>query len=290
MPWWRTHCQAPAPILVSADRLRVYCGCWDAQGISRIGYVDLDANDPRVVLGFSESPVLDIGEPGTFDENGLVPMGVGLVAGQVFLYYTGFQLGHKVRYYMFAGLGISQDGGASFKRASRAPVLDRSEEGLCTRGGPTIIVEDNKVKMWYAAGTEWAEVGGKPRPTYSIYYLESPDGIEAGKRGHLCIAYDPRSEHGLGRPQVSKVGQVYKMFHTRRTIDMKYSIGYAESPDGRHWTRKDSELGLTHSDGGWDSEMIYFPYLIQVGKEYYLFYNGNNFGGTGLGCARLKEW
>ncbi len=269
--------------------IRVLFGAFDKDNVSRIGFVDIEI-DSFKIKEFSNTPILDIGENGTFDENGVHPMGIIEHNGKLFLYYTGYQLGKKVPYFMFAGLAVSNDGGYSFTRLQRFPVLDRSEEGLCTRGGPTGFVENDTFKLWYAAGSTWEMVGGKPRPTYDIFFQENINGVEFQTQGHRCINYNPETEHGLGRPQVIKAGRYYIMFHTIRTRDMKYSIGFATSKDGKTWVRRDNELGLKHGQNGWNSEMIYFPYFIKIKDCYYLFYNGNGFGKTGIGIEKLLDW
>ncbi len=287
--WWKSHLSAPVPFLLNDKTIRVLFGAFDENNVSRIGFVDIDI-DTFKQINYSHLPLLDIGEDGTFDENGVHPMGIVYNDCKLLLYYTGYQLGKKVPYFMFAGLAISDDGGNTFSRYQRYPVLDRSEEGLCTRGGPTGFKEDNTFKLWYAAGSTWELVGGKPRPTYNIYFQESKDGINFINNGYNCINYNPKTEHGLGRPQVIKAGKYYIMFHTIRTIDMKYSIGFATSKDGKNWKRRDNELGLTHGKSGWNSEMIYFPYFIKIKDDYFLFYNGNGFGKTGIGIEKLIDW
>jgi predicted GH43/DUF377 family glycosyl hydrolase len=49
----------------------MYAGFRDQQGVSSVGFVDLDAHDPARVLRVSERPVLEQGRPGTFDDNGV---------------------------------------------------------------------------------------------------------------------------------------------------------------------------------------------------------------------------
>ena len=48
-----------------------------------------------------------------FDDNGVFPGHVNLFSNKIFLYYTGFQLGKKVRHYNFGGLAISNRNGSS---------------------------------------------------------------------------------------------------------------------------------------------------------------------------------
>ncbi len=278
---------APSAILINPDVIRIYLGCWDANGISRIGYIDVEAGNPQQVVGVSDRPLLDIGDDGCFDENGVFPAHASKVGGCVYLYYTGFQLGHKVPHYNFGGLAVSEDGGNSFRRWGRAPVLDRTEEGLCVRAGQSVFVEDGNFHTCYSAGSEWAQVGGKQRPVYHVYYQSSPDGVTYRPNGRRIVECDPDEEHGLGRPQLIRLGARYYVFYTRRKLDMKYSYGYAVSEDFLTWKRLDDEPVVEHSESGFDSEMVYFPSVVDAGNDVFMFYSGNGFGRDGLGCARL---
>ena len=66
-----------------------------------------------------------------------------------------------------------------------------------------------------------------------------------------------------------------------------YRIGYAESNDGLEWERKDEEAGIDVSQDGWDSEMIEYPCVFQHGGSWYMLYNGNGYGASGIGLAVL---
>ena len=286
---YRGQALAPSAVALDERTIRVYFGKLDDKGISRIAYADVDAADPVKVLRVSEKPVLDIGRKGMFDDNGVFPAHASKIGGQIYFYYTGFQLRTDVRYTMFGGLALSADGSA-FGRAQETPVTGPAPEGRYFRGGPCALFEDGAFKFWYSSGSVWEEVGGKQRPTYDIYFQPSPDGKSIGPAGRLCVAYDRNTEHGLGRPQVLKTKGLYRMFYTRRTKDMKYAMGYAESPDGLTWTRRDDAMGLEHSPSGWDSQMVYFPSIVETGGRTLMFYNGNDFGKDGFGLAELVSW
>ena len=66
-----------------------------------------------------------------------------------------------------------------------------------------------------------------------------------------------------------------------------YKIGYAESSDGINWLRLDNELSFNPSEKGWDSEMVEYPCVFEHGREVCMLYNGNNYGETGFGLAKL---
>ena len=78
------------------------------------------------------------------------------------------------------------------------------------------------------------------------------------------------------------------MWFTYRKKYSQYKIGYAESTDGINWNRLDDEVGITTSDAGWDADMICYPCVFRHGGNTYMLYNGNNFGGDGIGLAILE--
>ncbi|HEX8161028.1 MAG TPA: hypothetical protein VF538_04105 [Pyrinomonadaceae bacterium] len=285
--WAQTHARVPTSIMLDEDRVRVFAGFLDAGKVGRVGFVDVDARDPLRVLRVSERPVLDIGQPGAFDDNGVQPSCVVRDGDRLWLYYTGWQLGVKVRYYMFDGLAASDDGGESFTRQRRVPVLDRSDEELFVRTIPHVLRDGARWRMWYIAGDRWIEAGGKQLPTYNMRYMESGDLARWGERGEVCMDTEGEDEFGFGRPFVVVGGGLHRMWYSIRTRSKGYRLGYAESRDGLAWARRDAEVGIDVSADGWDSQMLCFACVQPTKYGTYLFYNGNNYGETGFGVAVL---
>lgn len=294
LPWWRSHTMAPAPIMLGEGIVRVYMGCWTDDKISRIGYVDVRADRPTEVIGVSNNPVLEIGRDGCFDENGVFPAhAYRFDDGRVYLYYTGFQLGHKIRHYNFGGLAISEDGGQTFRRHSEAPIMDRADEGLFVRAGQSIErADDGGFHVIYSAGSSWHMCQGELRPVYDVFHQKSPDGIELNKVGRKIVSCNLQVEHGLGRPQIIRLGDAYYAFYTRRIIEnMRYFIGCARSTDGENWERIDHVFDdiAYGAPGDFDAEMIYFPAVVKVSDtRALLFYSGNYFGRDGMGVMELR--
>lgn len=292
--WWASHAMAPAPILLDDKTIRVFLGCWTKEKISRIGYVDVAREDPTKVLSVSERPVLDIGRDGCFDENGVFPAHVSVLDdGRVFLYYTGFQLGHKIRHYNFGGLAISEDGGRAFKRYSQAPVMDRADEGLFVRAGQSIeTADEGGYHVVYSAGSSWHPCAGELRPVYDVFYQKSPDGIALARAGRKIVSCDLSVEHGLGRPQIIRLGEFFYVFYTRRIIkNMKYFLGCARSKNGQDWERQDDLFSSVPygSEKDFDSEMVYFPAVVKVSDDKaFLFYSGNDYGRDGMGVMEVS--
>lgn len=290
LAWAKKYAFPPTPYFISDDVLRIYVAFCDENTVGRIGFVDVSADNPSEILRVSQEPVLDIGAPGAFDENGILPTSVLDVEGKIYMYYVGYQLGYKVRYFQFEGLAISEDGGNSFKRRLRTPVTDRSDAELLNRTSAFVRLRNGGFEMWYVGGSEWTVVNGKPLPMYNIKYLTSNDGIAWGAEGRVCIDYQNEDEHAFGKPFIIEDAGLHKMFYSIRTRTKGYRLGYAESADGLSWVRKDDEVGIDVSASGWDSQMIAYSSIVKYKDKVYMFYNGNNLGETGFGYALLEHW
>lgn len=279
----------PTPLhLPGLGVIRVFITCCDQQGIGRPGFVDMDADDPARVVHVHGQPLMDIGAPGTFDENGVLACSVVRVPdGRLFMYYVGFEIGTRVRYRLLSGLAISEDDGLTFIRHSQVPVLERNDDDLYFRGGPYVAMENGRFRMWYVGGSHWLDVNGKTMPEYRIKYLESEDGIAWNGTGRLVLDITRDDEHGFGRPWVLPlIRGGYGMYYSVRRKSLgAYRMGYAESPDGLSWERKDEAIGLDAGPDSFDAEAIMYAAPIAIGGRTWCYYNGNDFGREGFALA-----
>lgn len=292
LPWSRSHAMVPTPLLMpELGVLRVFYTACDDAGLGRPSYVDLDPQDPTKVVSACTQPLLDIGRPGTFDENGVLTTSVVRAPdGRLFMYFVGFEIGTRIRYRLLTGLAISEDGGASFRRVSQAPVLERSDSELYFRGGPFALHENGRFRLWYVAGSDWLMLDGKPMPEYRVMYLESDDGIAWGPSGRLVLDITEPDEYGFGRPWILRDGDKHAMYYSvRRKSFGAYRMGYAESNDGLHWHRDDARLNLDTGPDDFDDSAIMYAAPIVVDGRTWCFYNGNDFGREGFALALQEE-
>lgn len=279
----------PNPFLLNDDVIRVYGSIRDNNGAGRIGYVDVDAKDPKNIIAISEKPVLDLGEKGAFDDNGVILGDVIRVDNKVYMYYVGFQLVHKVKFLAFSGLAISVDNGQTFNRYSKCPIMDRADNALYIRAIHSVLKEGNTFKIWYSVGNDWQVINNVLYPKYDIRYTESDDGINFNDNVGVSCILPNEQEYRIGRPRVRKIDHGYEMRYTSDTYEKEYKAGYAESSDGIHWERMDHKSALQPSQSGWDSEMACYPVIIKAQNKTYMFYDGNGMGETGFGYAELLE-
>lgn len=284
--WGVSHAMVP----VAEPRqqgVRVYFSARDPEGRSSTGFADFDPAAPTDTLRYGVSVLLAPGALGAFDDSGAMGASVVDRGDRKYLYYIGWSRGVTVPFYTFIGCAVSADGGESFSRISPAPVVERGPHDPFLTTSPWVLVEDGLWRLWYASGTGWSRDDKGPHHTYKIKYAESDDGISWRRRGITCIDFADEGEYAIARPCVVKDGAVYRMWYSYRCD--AYRIGYAESRDGIEWERKDAEVGIDVSEGGWDSEMIEYPCVFDYDGTRYMLYNGNGYGETGIGLAVLER-
>ena len=262
--WMRHSALTPTPYRIDDELIRVYAGFRDADGVSRIGYVDVRADDPATVVRVSAEPVLDVGRAGCFDDNGMILGDLVDAPGGLHLFYVGFQ------------------------RTQETPILDRAP-GRSTIGAVhSVMYENGRWRLWYAVGDDWESIGGQPFPRYHIRHAETDDLAAIPRADHVCLR-PQGSEYRIGRPRVYRFGGRYVMLFTRGNVTGEYFPGVAVSDDGIAWERRDEMLGIALSASGWDSRTLCYPALIRRRDTLLMFYNGNDMGVDGFGVAEAHD-
>lgn len=291
--WDASHAQVPVADVLS-DRIRIYFATRNRDGKSNVSYVEVDKENPQNILFTNDKPLFEFGNPGTFDDCGIMPSSIVTVGDKKYMYYIGWTTRQTVPYQNAIGLAISEDGGKTFKRFSEGPIISVNHIEPYFSGTSYVMFDENIFRMWYLSCIRWEIFDGKPEPIYNIKYAESKDGINWKQTGKVAIPLN-EEEGGLVSASVIKENNVYKMwFGKRRKSDYRnniqntYRIGYAESEDGIDWERKDGLAGIDIAASGWDSEMISYPNVFRNGESLTMLYNGNGFGKTGFGYADRK--
>lgn len=295
--WNKTHAHVVCGDLVDSDTLRMYYSARDEKGRCQASYLDLDAKNPSNVKYIHPKTILDLGEPGTFDDCGIMPTWLlNHPNGQKWLYYIGWTVRNTIPYHNSIGLAVSDDG-INFTKKFTGPIIHTIATEPHFSGSASILFDQGIFKIWYLNCTHWHKAAdGKMEPCYHIKYAESTDGIYWKRDGLVAIDYKNEIEGGISRPSVLIEDGIYKMWYSYRAIDdyrnnknRSYRIGYAESNDGKNWERKDDEVAIDISDAGWDSEMIEYPLIMNNLAKKTMFYNGNGFGASGFGYAEFDK-
>jgi len=296
--WMREFAQAPAT-LVLADRVRVYFSCRpepDASGqyVSHAAFVDLNRGSLFEQIGLSEEPVLGLGPLGAFDEFGTYPTSVIAHGDEVWAYYGGWTRCVSVPFDVAIGRAISRDGGVTFEKQGKGPMLAAAVDEPFVISGPKIRKFGGRWFLWYIAGTKWIATAGRAEPVYRIRMASSADGITWTRHHRELIAPRLEADECQASPDVIEAhGKFHMFFCYRHSLDYRnrergYRIGYASSTDLEHWTRDDDRAGLDVSSEGWDAEMVSYPHVFALDGVTYMLYLGNQVGRHGFGLARLE--
>lgn len=291
IPWLKSHALMPIPLLLK-DKIRIFYTGRDFNGQSRISYIDVERQDPRKILYINNTPLLDVGKVGTFDDCGTVGTCVVKTGDRILLYYNGYNVRNTVPWSNAIGVAVSHDGGASFTKMFEGPIMDRNKYDPYFTITPGIYRESDKWHMWYTSGTGWKEVNGKQEPLYVIKYATSPDGLSWQRENITCIK-GATAEEANARATVVKDGEILKMwFCYRGSNDFRdgvdsYRIGYAEASadEPTRWHRNDSLTGISVGPEDFDSTMQAYPAVIDTNEQRFLFYSGNGFGANGVCSA-----
>lgn len=289
--------QAPCAILFDGF-VRVYFSCRpekDTNGsyVSYTAFADFEKNNLFNVIRVSESPILQLGSLGTFDEFGTYPVSVVKHDDKLIAYYGGWTRCYSVPFNVSIGMAISENNGETFTKVGPGPILSFSKDEPFILSGPKIRYFNNKFYLFYIAGKKWILDNGKPEPVYRIRLATSEDGYTWHKLERDIIDVKLEEDEAQASPDVFFMNGIYHMvFCYRRSKDYRnaeggYRMGYAYSLDLLNWTREDSYCGMDVSKEGWDSESISYPHIFSIEQNTYMLYLGNQVGKYGFGLAQM---
>lgn len=282
--WMLSHAANCAALRIDTHRYRIFFSSRDAYNRASIGWVEIDIRKPQSVLTIASEPVLTPGQTGTFDDSGVSLACLVSDGGLTYLYYTGWNLGVTVPWRNSIGLAVSRDA-LHFERISYAPVLDRNRIDPFSLSYPFVRRDAHGWHMWYGSNLRW---GSEQRDMdHVIKYASGTDAENWTPSGAICVGIERDDEYAFSRPCVVVDGALWRMWYSFRGA--AYRIGYAESRDGKVWTRRDTLAGIAPGPAEWDSETVEYPWVLDHGGDRYLLYNGNRYGLTGFGIAILES-
>lgn len=298
--WGNTHGQVPYFIDIDGNQKIFFTSRppknADGSYVSYIHAVDVAIhNGDFQVKKLYDKPFLPLGQIGEFDEFGSMPCSVikHPEKNEVWLYYVGWSRKVSSPYDCAIGLAISTDGGQTFSKYLKGPIVAANATDPFVLGCPRVHYFNNKWYMFYLTGIKWLDFNGKKECFYKLKIATSSDGIE-WKRNNKFIIPERYEDECQTCASVFELDGIFHMYFTyRHSIDFRnpergYRIGYAYSKDLETWERNDEVGNFSVSDTGWDSEMVCYPNVNKIDHKVIMFYCGNSFGINGFGYAEMK--
>lgn len=283
---YETNNWAQCPVVDDlGTKLRIYYSARGCDGRSFITYIEVHALDPSMVLYEHKAPIIGLGDNGMFDQDGMIPSCIRRIGTNKFLYYTGWSRKLSVPYEN--QIGMLKVNGNFHQRLYKGPIIGKSRSNPIFTGSLLIQNDylgslDVMYKGFYISCNKW--VNGEPY--YSLRSAKSINGIDWDSHENEIDLVE--GEGGICSPALHGVDKMTFCVRGnegyRLLANKSYSIQWAQLENNK-WIRKGSLPGLEKSESGWDSQMVCYPYI----HKDFIFYNGNNFGRSGIGFAQIQQ-
>jgi len=161
------------------------------------------------------------------------------------------------------------------------PVISSGNGWETNDSAPSIILENNKLKMWYQANE---------KNKWVISYAESTDGINWTRNSNSPVLV-PQNETGITEtdtvePCVIKKDGVYHMWFNSQN-GTAYKIRYAISNDGLSWIKYPNYVLVGESS--WELSGVANPHVIYKDGKYLMWYMGWGSNGWKVGFAQSDD-
>lgn len=281
-----SHAANPLPVHLDGDVFRIYFSGRDRENRSSVGAADIDIVRQRIVREHRE-PFFEHGSEGSFYADGVSIGNCYTVDGVRYMLFMGWQAPRDGHWRGDIGrLIVSPD--LTLELNGEGPYLGTDTVDPVSLSYPWVMeMPEGGYRMWYGSTITWD--AGNGEMLHVIHHAVSADG-QSWKREGLAVPYELGRAQAFSRPTVVPDGKGgYQMWFSYRGGGDKYGIGYAVSNDGLAWRLALDEAGISVAEDGWDSEMIEYPFVFDHQGVRYMLYNGNGYGRTGFGLARLVD-
>lgn len=291
----KCHAQVPVVDTNFDGFWRIYFSKRINRGKSQPYFIDVEAGNPKNILRESVTPILELGEIGSFDWAGIMPTEIQQIGDIKYLFYIGWSNRLDVPYHNNLGLAISKDQGENWEKFSTGPIFATSylEPGYI--GTISIIKEHSTYFGYYLSCRKWEELNGKIEPIYDIKIAESTNLIDWKPLNKSAVSLE-NQEGGISKASVLKMNGSYYLWYAirnktnyRENVSDSYRIKCSISNNLIDWKRIDQLNVDISQNSNWENQMVEYPHVFEFENNIYMFYNGNNFGETGFGYAILNS-
>ena len=212
------------------------------------------------------NPVLDVGAPGSWEDEQVLPGAVVFNGTTYRMWYFGYD-GTFYR----SGYATSPDG-FTWTKSGANPVMDLGSAGAWddTWAGITSVISDgDTLHAWYL---------GNDGSTQQTGYATSTDGVTWDKyAGNPVIGPGVSGSWDdafISGETVLFDGSTYEMWYEGNDGNTS-RIGYATSTDRINWTKSEENPVLNIGpSGSWDAQDIFIPSMFFDGVSYHMWYDG----------------
>ena len=277
--------KAQLPVLEERNcSWRIYFTCRNKLNQNEGYFIDVEKGNPSNILAHAKQAIVP-GKPGSTDSAGVMPT----YKFEDKLYYIGWTIREDVPYFNYCSVATEKFND-NFKKLGPILSPDLIDQGF---SGTICVTKLNDTYMgYYLSCNNWIpDENGNLQPSYSIRLATSDDGLNWVKSGIPTIKLRGE-EAGISAATVYRHKDTFHMwFSVRNSIEFRtntehaYTIEHATSKDGYSWSR-DEKFGIVQ-ELEFESIMCAYPAVIPYNDKLHMFYNGNDFGETGIAHATM---
>lgn len=280
-----SHASNPTAIEINDGIFRVFFSARDSRNRSSVSAFDIDMRTFKVVNEF-DTPLFKYDSNSVFYPDGISCSSIYKVGNKQYLTFMGWV--NKKNEHWRGLIGRVELGeNLSILENTSEILLNLNSLDKISLSYPFIIYENNLYTMYYGSTINWNYENNEM--LHVINYAESLDGKNFIPKG-LAFPYIPGVAQAFSRPAILvQNSDKHAWFSYRGGNGDKYKIGYAHSKKNSPWNLALNTNTISTSNEGWDCEMVEYPFVYKFEEEIFMLYNGNNYGKSGIGLARLKN-
>lgn len=288
-PKLNSHAANPLAMHLCDDLFRIFFSARDIENRSSVGFVDVDIIK-RIVVYKHDKPAFEHGDELSFYSHGVSIGNCYESSEKKYMLFMGWKYPKDGHWYGQIGRLVVNDD-FSLSLDSIQPFLALDDTDKLSLSYPWVTKHNNHYLMWYGTTSTWDADNGEM--LHVLNFATSKDGNQWHKHG-LALPFELGVAQAFSRPTVIVNADGYHMWFSYRSgTGQKYRIGYAHKKsslaEGDLWELDLNSAGIDVSESGWDSEMIEYPFVFEHKQDTYMLYNGNSFGLSGFGIAKLEK-
>ena len=207
---------------------------------------------PQAWVRDTSKPILELGEPGAFDDMHILTPLVALENDKYRLWYSGSR-GEVDKRIFRLGMATSSNG-KSFNKYASNPIFEfgNQKHSIVTptflrKPSGAVLREHGKLRMWFIA-VDFAGNG-----MHTLHESTSSDGVLWSKPSDV-------QRDNIYAPTILKENDVYRMWY----IDVSgspWTVRHAKSHDGKKW-RVSPQICLS-VDQPWEKGNLFYPTVLK---------------------------
>ena len=275
-----SHAANPVVIRIDETTYRIFFNSRDSNQRSSVYSFDFDMKNQSLIPDTLRDQFLLGNTDGYFKD--------GVSLGSHFeldgVYWIGFMGWTNPPYkHWYGKIGrFKLDSNYDFEYMEEKPWFDLSTHDPISLSYPAVYFNKNVMHVWYGSTLSWD--GGNGEMVHVLKEKVSEDFVHF-EDSNRFVEWEMGKSQAFSRPSIVLVNDKFLMAYSVRGNLTKYQIGFGiveeNSAVVAHLTT------FSPSSSTWETEMVEYPYLISHNDEIYMFYNGNAYGKSGIGLAKL---